>query len=107
LGSGGNGKNKENESHAEPCRSLSTKPRIKYGVPGILLPPDGWTVVAGGNSGGRPRIGDVIAKKLSDEQVLELISKCLDYYAKNAKSRERMPRFIERVGAEEFRKAVL
>jgi hypothetical protein len=35
LGSGGNGKNEENESHAEPCRSLSTKPRIKYGVPGI------------------------------------------------------------------------
>jgi NAD(P)H-nitrite reductase large subunit len=95
--------------------------KTKFGISGCMLncaesylrdfgafcAPDGWTVLVGGNSGGRPRIGDVIAKKLSDEQVLELISKCLDYYAKNAKPRERMPRFIERVGAEEFRKAVL
>jgi NAD(P)H-nitrite reductase large subunit len=95
--------------------------KTKFGISGCMLncaesylrdfgafcAPDGWTVLVGGNSGGRPRIGDVIAKKLGDEQVLELISKCLDYYAKNAKPRERMPRFIERVGAEEFKKAVL
>ena len=95
--------------------------KTKFGISGCMLncaesylrdfgafcAPDGWTVLAGGNSGGRPRIGDVIAKKLSEEQVLELLSKCLDYYAKNAKARERMPRFMERVGAEEFIKAVL
>lgn len=95
--------------------------KTKFGISGCMLncaesylrdfgafcAPEGWTVVVGGNSGGRPRIGDVIAKKLSEEQALELIGKCIDYYAKNAKSRERMPRFIERVGAEEFKKAVL
>lgn len=74
---------------------------------GAFCAPDGWTVVVGGNSGGRPRIGDVIAKKLSEEHVIALFSRCLDYYAKNAKSRERMPRFIDRVGIEEFKKAVL
>ena len=95
--------------------------KTKFGISGCMLncaesylrdfgafcAPDGWTVVAGGNSGGRPRIGNVIAKKLTEEQVLALFSKCLDYYAKNAKSRERMPRFIERIGIEEFKKAVL
>lgn len=74
---------------------------------GAFATPKGWTVVVGGNSGGRPRIGDVIAEKLTDEEVLLLLQKCLDYYAKNAKSRERMPRFIERIGVEEFKKAVL
>jgi NAD(P)H-nitrite reductase large subunit len=74
---------------------------------GAFAAPDGWTVMAGGNSGGRPRIGNVIAEKLSGEQVLELIRKCLDYYAKNARLRERMPRFIERTGVEEFKRAVL
>ena len=68
---------------------------------------DGWTVVVGGNSGGRPRIGDVIAEDLSEEDALDLIKKCLDYYSKNAKPRERIPRFIQRIGIEEFKKAVV
>ena len=74
---------------------------------GVFAAPDGWTMLAGGNSGGRPRIGNVVAEKLSEEQVLDLMKKALAYYAKNAKSRERMPRFIERIGIEEFKKAVL
>ena len=95
--------------------------KTKFGISGCMLncaesylrdlgafaTPKGWTVVVGGNSGGRPRIGDAIAEKLTDEEVLSLLQKCLDYYAKNAKSRERMPRFIERIGVEEFKKAVL
>lgn len=74
---------------------------------GAFAAPKGWTVVVGGNSGGRPRIGNVIAKGLSEEEALELIRKCLDYYSKNANPKERMPRFIERIGIEEFKKAVL
>lgn len=74
---------------------------------GAFAAPEGWTVIVGGNSGGRPRIGDVIAEKLSDDEALALIEKCLDYYSKNARPRERMPRFIQRIGIEEFRKAVL
>ena len=74
---------------------------------GAFATPDGWTVVVGGNSGGRPRIGDVIAEKFSDDETIELMKRILDYYAKNARQRERLPRFIERVGAEEFKKAVL
>jgi len=95
--------------------------KTKFGISGCMLncaesyvrdlgafaTPKGWTVIVGGNSGGRPRIGDVIAEKLIEEEVISLFQKCLDYYAKNAKSRERMPRFVERMGVEEFRKAVL
>jgi NAD(P)H-nitrite reductase large subunit len=74
---------------------------------GAFCTPKGWSGIVGGNSGGRPRIGDVIAKDLTEDQVIELFSKCLDFYGSNANSRERMPRFIERLGIEEFRKAVL
>jgi NAD(P)H-nitrite reductase large subunit len=74
---------------------------------GAFATPDGWTVVVGGNSGGRPRIGDVIAEDLSEEDALDLIKKCLVYYSKNAKPKERIPRFIQRIGIEEFKKAVL
>lgn len=40
-------------------------------------------------------------------QVIELAQKCLDYYKANAKERERTARFIDRIGIEEFKKAVL
>jgi len=73
---------------------------------GAFATKDGWTVVIGGNSGGRPRIGDVIAENLSEEETLELIKRCLDYYSKNAKPRERIPRFIQLIGIEEFKKSV-
>jgi NAD(P)H-nitrite reductase large subunit len=95
--------------------------KTKFGISGCMLncaesyvrdlgafcTPKGWAVIVGGNSGGRPRIGDVIAKDLTEDQVIELFSKCLDFYGRNANSRERMPRFIERIGIEEFKKAVL
>ncbi|MDQ7786617.1 MAG: hypothetical protein RDU01_03335 [Thermodesulfovibrionales bacterium] len=74
---------------------------------GAIAEPDGWKVIVGGNSGGRPRIGDLIAEKLTDDQALALIKKCIDYYAKNSKPRERVPRFVERIGIETFKKGVL
>ncbi|HPU30445.1 MAG TPA: hypothetical protein PLM71_09000 [Syntrophorhabdaceae bacterium] len=67
----------------------------------------GWTVTFGGNSGLRPRAGDVIAEDISTEDVIELAKKCFDYYSKNAKGKERTARFIERIGIDEFKKAVL
>lgn len=67
----------------------------------------GWTVIFGGNSGGRPRIGDVIAEGLDKDGVIDLARKCFEYYAANARKRERTARFIERTGIEEFKKAVL
>jgi len=67
----------------------------------------GWTVIFGGNSGGKPRIGDVIAEKLTEEEVIELAKKCFNYYGANAKKKERTARFIERIGIDEFKKNVL
>lgn len=67
----------------------------------------GWTVIFGGNAGRKPRIGDVIAEDLSAEEVIDLAKGCFEYYASNGKKKERTARFIERIGIEEFKKAVL
>ena len=67
----------------------------------------GWTVIFGGNSGGKPRIGDVIAERLSNEEVIDLAKRCFGYYAADGKKKERTARFIERIGIEEFKKTVL
>jgi len=66
----------------------------------------GWTVIFAGNSGGRPRIGDIIAQDLDTEAVIDLAKRCFKYYRSNAKEKERTARFIERIGIDGFKEAV-
>jgi len=74
---------------------------------GVLGKKKGWTVIFGGNSGGRPRIGDVVAEDLGKEDAIDLIKKCLEYYAANGKKKERTARFVERIGIDALKEAVL
>jgi NAD(P)H-nitrite reductase large subunit len=74
---------------------------------GVLGKKNGWTVIFGGNSGGRPRIGDVIAEDVSRDAAIDLVKRCLEYYAANGKKKERTARFMERIGVDALKKAVL
>jgi NAD(P)H-nitrite reductase large subunit len=74
---------------------------------GVLGKKNGWTLIFGGNSGGRPRIGDVVAEDLDKEEAIALTRRCLEYYAANGKKKERTARFMERTGIDALKKAVL
>ncbi|ODA39028.1 NAD(P)/FAD-dependent oxidoreductase [Desulfosporosinus sp. BG] len=74
---------------------------------GVFAKRTGWTFIIGGNSGRNARIGDVIAEDFTDDQVVELTNKCVEYYRANAKPNERTARFVQRIGIEEIKKAVL
>ena len=74
---------------------------------GIVGKKKGWTLLFGGNSGNKPRIGDVIAEDLDTEAIFELIQKALVYYRDNAKKKERTARFADRIGIDEIQKAIL
>ncbi|GLI32901.1 NAD(P)/FAD-dependent oxidoreductase [Desulforhabdus amnigena] len=74
---------------------------------GVVGKKGGWTLIMGGNSGGRPRIGDVIAEDLTKEQVIDLVKRCLEYFKENGKKKERTSTFVERVGIDAVKKAVL
>lgn len=74
---------------------------------GVFGKKSGWTVTFGGNAGSRPRIGDIIATGLSDNEVLDLAQRCVDYYRANAGAKKRTARMIEKIGIEEFKKAVI
>ena len=69
---------------------------------GIFGKKNGWTLVFGGNGGGCPRIGDIVAEDLNDEEVLELVEKCLNYYRKNARKLERTARLMRRSKIDKF-----
>ncbi|SMB92814.1 Nitrite/Sulfite reductase ferredoxin-like half domain-containing protein [Desulfonispora thiosulfatigenes DSM 11270] len=63
----------------------------------------GWTILIGGNSGMNTRKGDVLVQDLSDEDTLNVLEKFFNYYIENAKTRERLYRFVPRVGIEKIK----
>lgn len=66
----------------------------------------GWTLIFGGSSGRRPRVGDIIAEDIESRELVFIIKKCLEYYAANGKKGERTARFIERTGIEQLKKSI-
>ncbi|WP_035245180.1 nitrite/sulfite reductase domain-containing protein [Desulfogranum mediterraneum] len=74
---------------------------------GLATEKKGWRFTFGGNAAGNPRIGDLIAAGLSDDEAVELIRKTLNYYLKTAPFKSRTARFIQRIGADELRRALL
>jgi NAD(P)H-nitrite reductase large subunit len=74
---------------------------------GIFGKKNGWTFIVGGSSARRPRIGDVLREDLSREEVIDLTKRSLEYYRDRAKKRERMARFVDRIGIENLKEALL
>lgn len=74
---------------------------------GVFAMKKGWTLVFGGNGGGVPRIGDVIEQGLSDDEVIGLIRRCLEFYAKNARKMERTARLMRRKSVDELKQFIL
>lgn len=73
---------------------------------GITGKKKGWTVTFGGSSTRNPRAGDVLAEDITSQEVKNLLDRCLDYYAKHAKKKERTSRFVNRIGLENFKKEI-
>ena len=67
----------------------------------------GWTIQIGGNSGLNARLGEVLAKDLDDEQLLQVVTKLMLYYKENMRTKERMYRFVPRMGGVEAIKQAL
>ena len=86
------------------CPNSCTESRMKdVGVIGTV---DGWNVYAGGSGGTHPRIGDLIAEVKTEKEALALVDRIIAYYKENAQI-ERMGEFIDRIGLEAFKAAVL
>ncbi len=73
---------------------------------GLIGKKKGWIVTFGGNSGGKPRIGDIIAEGVSDEEAVAVVQRCLEYYRDNVEKKLRTARFIEKIGIEALKQAI-
>jgi NAD(P)H-nitrite reductase large subunit len=74
---------------------------------GLIGKHSGWVVTFGGNSGGRPRIADIMGEGLDDEAAVALVDRLVEFYRANGKKKERTARMVERLGIETVKAAVL
>lgn len=73
---------------------------------GLVGTKTGWNLMAGGNVGPKPRIGQLLATGLSDDQVKAGVEKIIAYYKEHGKVNERLGSVIERNGLDDLKKAV-
>lgn len=83
------------------CANSCSEPAVRD--LGIMGTPKGYSVMIGGNAGIKPRLADMVAENVPQEQVLPLVDKIIHYYKENAKSYERLGNMIERLGLEKVR----
>ena len=74
---------------------------------GFVGKPKGWTIVVGGSCGARPQLARELASDLTDQEALEICDRIIKYFETEGKKSERMGRFIDRVGFDSFKQAVL
>lgn len=73
---------------------------------GLVGGKNGWTLLFGGNAGGRPRLADTLAKGLTDDEAVEFVARLLDHYRTHAAKNQRTARFVEAVGIQSIREAL-
>lgn len=73
---------------------------------GLIGTPKGWQMLVGGTCGLQVKKGKLLAKNLSDDEVISYIGKIMDYYNKKGVEK-RLGRFIDIIGFEKFSKEVL
>jgi len=86
------------------CQNSCAEPAVRN--IGLIATKKGWNVLVGGTAGIKTRIGDLIAKNLSEDYVLDLISRIINYYKDN-EEKKRLGRFIDKKGLKEFKEAII
>jgi len=64
----------------------------------------GWWLYVGGNSGAKPRLADLLARDLTDDQAVDLAQRFLAHYAATCKGQVRTARFMQQTSIEELRR---
>ncbi|MDV0447799.1 Nitrite reductase [NAD(P)H] [Methanosarcinaceae archaeon Ag5] len=103
----------------EKYHSMQLPAKMKIGVSGCLFScsesavrdigfigdTKGFRCFVGGNASSNPRVGEMIAEGLSEEEALALTEKIINYL-KEKNSKKRLGKVIEETGLEEFKKEI-
>jgi NAD(P)H-nitrite reductase large subunit len=86
------------------CANSCAEPAVKD--VGLIGTSKGWKLLVGGSSGVKPRLGQLLAENLSDDEAQDLIEKIINYYKAHAK-KQRLGEFIEELGFDRFKREVM
>lgn len=73
---------------------------------GLVGTSKGFRLYAGGSSGITPRLGNLIAEELSENESLDLIERIITFY-KKTNQKKRIGKIIDEIGLENFKKEIL
>ncbi|WP_094228142.1 NAD(P)/FAD-dependent oxidoreductase [Methanolobus psychrotolerans] len=82
------------------CANSCSEPAIKD--IGVMGTPKGFTVMVGGNAAIKPRLADIIADELTEDEVLALVEKIVSFCKTNG-SKHRLGRVIDEIGLDKFK----
>jgi len=85
------------------CPNSCAEPAIKD--IGVMGTPKGYTLMVGGSAAASPRLAEVVAKELSEEEVLEVVDKILTFY-KSSGTKKRLGKFIDDIGFDNFKSKI-
>jgi len=73
---------------------------------GLVGTSKGFRLYAGGSSGINPRLGNLIADELSENESLDFIDRIISFY-KKTNQKKRLGKIIDEIGLDNFKKEVL
>jgi len=74
---------------------------------GFVAVDDGWEIYIGGAAGSKVRAGDLLCKVKTQEEVLLLTGRFMEYYREHGKYLERTHAFVERLGVDNLRRILV
>ncbi|HOX39762.1 MAG TPA: NAD(P)/FAD-dependent oxidoreductase [Candidatus Brocadiia bacterium] len=67
----------------------------------------GWTVMVGGQGGGKPRLAQELVEGLSDADALQIAEKVIAFVKEKVEGRQRLGWALEKIGFDNFKSCVL
>ncbi|MNH79022.1 Nitrite reductase [NAD(P)H] [compost metagenome] len=74
---------------------------------GIVGNDGGWEIFIGGNGGIKARLADSLCKVKTDQELIEICGAVMQYYRETGKYLERTSEWVERLGLEHIRAAIV
>jgi len=74
---------------------------------GVVGVEGGWEIYVGGNGGVKVRAGDLLCMVKTDDEVVEITKAYLQHYRETGKHNERTAPWLERIGLEKIKRAVV
>jgi len=87
------------------CEYACNAPLFKeVGLRGL---PEGWQLSVGGTCGAKPRMGDIIAEGLTDDEAIDMADRVVSFFEEgDFPKKVRLGRIIDKIGIDEVKKSV-